>query len=83
MAPKITLNYGNSPVGEIMKADNISVSNKLVAVADFEKNNKYSTNADYLPAGKTAGMLYSPLAWGGSVDPTVNLDRDATALFSF
>ena len=80
---KITLNYGNSPVGEIMKADNISVSNKLVAVADFEKNNKYSTNADYLPAGKTAGMLYSPLAWGGSVDPTVNLDRDATALFSF
>ena len=83
VAPKITLNYGNSPVGEIMKADNISVSNKLVAVADFEKNNKYSTNADYLPAGKTAGMLYSPLAWGGSVDPTVNLDRDATALFSF
>ena len=83
VTPKITLNYGNSPVGEIMKADNISVSNKLVAVADFEKNNKYSTNADYLPAGKTAGMLYSPLAWGGSVDPTVNLDRDATALFSF
>ena len=83
VTPKITLNYGNSPVGEIMKADNISVSDKLEAVADFEKNNKYSTNADYLPAGKTAGMLYSPLAWGGSVDPTVNLDRDATALFSF
>ena len=83
VTPKITLNYGNSPVGEIMKADNISVSDKLLAVADFEKNNKYSTNADYLPAGKTAGMLYSPLAWGGSVDPTVNLDRDATALFSF
>lgn len=31
VTPKITLNYGNSPVGEIMKADNISVSDKLEA----------------------------------------------------
>lgn len=41
---KITLNYGNSPVGEIMKADNISVSDKLEAINKFSEKNTFKND---------------------------------------
>lgn len=81
LKPKITLNYGNSPYGEIMKASNIADSDKQKAKDAFDANNKYDAN--YLPNGKSTKVYYSSNAWGGSTDPKINLDRDETALFAF
>ena len=77
LKPKITLNYGNSPYGEIMKASNIADSDKQKAKDAFDANNKYDAN--YLPNGKSTKVYYSSNAWGGSTDPKINLDRDETA----
>ena len=41
LKPKITLNYGNSPYGEIMKASNIADSDKQKAKDAFDEKNIY------------------------------------------
>ena len=47
LKPKITLNYGNSPYGEIMKASNIADSDKQKAKDAFDEKNIYK--APYIP----------------------------------
>lgn len=81
LKPQIKLNYGNSPYGEIMRADNIPDADKQTAKDKFNENNKF--NANYLPTGMSAKVYYSPNAWAGETSPDKNFDRDETALFAF
>lgn len=83
LKPKITLNYGNSPYGEIMKASNIADSDKQKAKDAFDANNKYDAN--YLPndVASKKRIVYTLNAWGKSTDPEVNMDRNDYALFVY
>lgn len=80
LKPKIVLNYGNSPYGEIMKADNIAEEDKQAAKEAFNAGNKFTSV--YLPTGCTI-KLYSPKAWGGSTESGINLDRDEYSIFIY
>ena len=75
LKPKITLNYGNSPYGEIMKASNIADADKQAAKDAFDVKNKYDAN--YLPteAKDKKNITYVTRAW---VD-IKNLDSMTTA----
>lgn len=88
LQPRIELNYGNSPYGEIMRAENIANEDKQAAKDAFNTNNKYSTN--YLPEGCDSKIVYTTFAWNEDVqssteqtDPAINLDRDDYALFVY
>ncbi len=83
LKPKITLNYGNSPYGEIMKASNIADSDKQAAKDAFNVKNKY--DASYLPSDVASKqrIIYTLNAWGKSTDPEVNMDRNDYALFVY
>lgn len=77
---KIELNYGNSPYGEIMKAANIAEADKAKAKEEFDKANRFATG--YIPTGRDT-KLFSPKAWGNSIDSSVNLDRNDYAIFIY
>lgn len=83
LKPKITLNYGNSPYGEIMKASNIADADKQAAKDAFNVKNKY--DASYLPSDVASKqrIIYTLNAWGKSTDPEVNMDRNDYALFVY
>ena len=84
MTPKITLNYGNSPVGEIMKADNISVSDKLEAINKFsEKNTFKNLDSKYIPTKANIKNAYTLNAWNGETDSDKNMDRNPYAIFVY
>lgn len=81
---KITLNYGNSPVGEIMKADNISVSDKLEAINKFsEKNTFKNLDSKYIPTKANIKNAYTLNAWNGETDSDKNMDRNPYAIFVY
>lgn len=83
LKPKIELNYGNSPYGEIMRADNIAEADKQAAKDAFDANNKYSSS--YLPANVTdkTTLRYTTNAWSSSTDPEINMDRNDYAIFAY
>ena len=84
VTPKITLNYGNSPVGEIMKADNISVSDKLEAINKFsEKNTFKNLDSKYIPTKANIKNAYTLNAWNGETDSDKNMDRNPYAIFVY
>lgn len=88
---KITLNYGNSPYGEIMK--DAAITDKAAAKAAFAAGNKFT--ADCTPASMseiakkyTGG--YGTKAWVDATgdqtlleDPSVNIDRNDKAIFIY
>ena len=85
---KITLNYGNSPYGEIMKDS--AITDKAKAKEEFDKSNKYATG--YIPANAASkqNVSYPFRAWvdvkdldgitaaeqAKLVDPDINIDRN-------
>lgn len=95
LKPKITLNYGNSPYGEIMKASNIADADKQAAKDAFDVKNKYDAN--YLPteAKDKKNITYVTRAWVDikNLDsmttaeketiqnPDINMDRNDYAIF--
>ena len=97
LKPKITLNYGNSPYGEIMKASNIADPDKQKAKDAFDVKNKYDAN--YLPteAKDKKNITYVTRAWVDikNLDsmttaeketiqnPDINMDRNDYAIFVY
>ena len=97
LKPKITLNYGNSPYGEIMKASNIADADKQAAKDAFDVKNKYDAN--YLPteAKDKKNITYVTRAWVDikNLDsmttaeketiqnPDINMDRNDYAIFVY
>lgn len=77
LKPTITLNYGNSPYGEIMRAENIAAEDKEIAKEEFAKTYKYAEG--YVPANGSTSVYYSPETWAGND----NLDLDDKALIAF
>lgn len=75
VTPKITLNYGNSPVGEIMK--DTSITDKDAAINDFKSTHVFS--------GVTSNLNYYTEAWSSYVtgNTVYNGDEDPTAIFVF
>ncbi len=75
VTPKITLNYGNSPVGEIMK--DTSITDKDAAINDFKSTHIFS--------GATSNLNYYTEAWSSYVtgNTVYNGDEDPTAIFVF
>ena len=78
LKPKIVLNYGNSPYGEIMRDD--AITDKDAAKTAFNTGNKFTTS--YLPTDCTTD-LFSPKAWDNSTDSDVNMDRNDYAIFVY
>lgn len=92
---KITLNYGNSPYGEIMKDS--AITDKAKAKEEFDKSNKYATG--YIPANAASkqNVSYPFRAWvdvkdldgitaaeqAKLVDPDINIDRNDYAIFIY
>ena len=92
---KITLNYGNSPYGEIMKDS--AITDKAKAKEEFDKSNKYATG--YIPANVASkqNVSYPFRAWvdvkdldgitaaeqAKLVDPDINIDRNDYAIFIY
>ena len=71
LKPKITLNYGNSPYGEIMKASNIADSDKQKAKErHLMKKNIYK--APYIPNKDAAVKIKS--STGNSTTLRTNID---------
>jgi hypothetical protein len=85
MTPKIVLNYGNSPYGEIMKDDNIT--DKALAKQAFDVGNKYTTS--YCPTGCNTSVVYIPYAWNtdetsvDNPDDKDNMDKNDFAIFVY
>lgn len=81
---KIVLNYGNSPHGEIMKADNIAEADKAAAKAAFDNSDPTHGNlkydAAYTPALGITNVEYTRIAWR-SYDK--NYDQDEHAIFVY
>lgn len=83
LKPKIELEYGNSPYGEIMAAANIAAADKAAAKAAFDLKNQYDAN--YLPTAvaNKIKVKYTLQAWGKSIDSAVNMDRNDYAIFAY
>lgn len=83
LKPKIELEYGNSPYGEIMAAANIAAADKAAAKAAFDLKNQYDAN--YLPTAvaNKLNVVYTLDAWGNSTDPNDNMDRNDYAIFAY
>lgn len=91
--PKIILNYGNSPYGEIMKDD--TIVDKEAAKAEFIKAFKYANN--YIPKSVLYKGHYSFRAWTNVkspgaltaeekkavMDSKINIDLDDRAIFIY
>lgn len=77
LKPKIVLNPGNSPYGEIMRDDNIQ--DKDTAKAEFSSGHHFTVNC--IPTGRllNTSFFYDVRAWNGGD----NLDEDDSALFTF
>lgn len=80
---KIELAYGNSPFGEIMRDP--AITDKTAAKNAFMTGNKYVSgyipaNCSSLPATRTT---FSIKAWGNSINPEVNMDRNDYAIFTY
>lgn len=84
IAGKIELAYGNSPYGEIMKADNIT--DKAKAKEEFDKANRFADG--YIPTnfvdmlnsnGET--FIFHPETWVHTEEG--NMDKDDTAIFVY
>lgn len=75
--PEITLNYGNSPYGEIMRDS--AITDKEAAKAEFSSGYHFTSNC--IPTGRllNTSFFYDVRAWNGGD----NLDEDDTALFTF
>ena len=69
------MNYGNSPVGEIMK--DTSITDKDAAINDFKSTHVFS--------GVTSNLNYYTEAWSSYVtgNTVYNGDEDPTAIFVF
>lgn len=85
--PQIKLNYGNSPVGLIMRDDTKfpTADDKQTAIDAFCENNRF-TDENLTPEGGIMNKYYNILAWNqgeGSEDPSVNWDRNEYALFTY
>lgn len=96
LQPKIVLNYGNSPYGEIMRTD-WTDEKKIEAKEKFSITNRY--HVDFLPnsAIDKANILYTTRAWVdianlGSMteeenekiaNPNINFDRNDYAIFVY
>lgn len=82
---KIELNYGNSPVGLIKNMINAGTPWGETKVNDaityFATNNTYGTG--FVPDKAVEGFTYTTAAWNGSVDPSVNMDRNEYAIFAY
>lgn len=85
VAPKITLNYGNSPVGLIKNMANATspwddkkISDALTA---FTTNNTYGSNL--VPDNGVSGIKYTTEAWGKETDSAKNMDRNEYAIFVY
>ncbi len=93
--PRIVLEYGNSPYGEIMKSD---LEDKDAAKAQFNLNNRFTagyTPENVAPKAKTASFGYR--SWVDVLqsstpteeqqaliaDPNVNMDRNEYAIFIY
>ena len=74
LKPKIVLNYGNSPYGEIMRADNIADADKQAAKDAFDVGNRFT--AQYCPTGCDSKLIYKNNAWNKETDPDLNMDRN-------
>lgn len=92
--PKIVLNPGNSPYGEIERMaakylpadqqDQAWDDSKIQqAKEEFNKNNQYA--AGYVPTNVSDKMsvIYTLEAWGGSTDSSTNMDRNDYAIFAY
>lgn len=80
--PEITLNYGNSPYGEIMRDS--AITDKEAAKAAFAAGNTFNGVASqYLPTNARTVPTYTIEAWGGSEDGEVNMDRNDYAIFGY
>ncbi len=81
---EIKLNYGNSPHGEIMKADNIAEADKVAAKAAFDNSDPDHGNlkydAAYTPTLGITNVEYTQIAWR-SYDK--NYDQDENAIFVY
>lgn len=82
---KITLNYGNSPVGLIKNMANATspwddkkISDALTA---FTTNNTYGSNL--VPDNGVSGIKYTTEAWGKETDSAKNMDRNEYAIFVY
>lgn len=78
LKPQIKLNYGNSPYGEIMRADNIAEADKQTAKEKFDVNNRYDAN--YLPTAvvNKSSFTYTSDAWKND-----NYDKNDYAIFLY
>lgn len=81
LKPKIVLNYGNSPYGEIMRADNIAEEDKQAAKEAFNAADKFTTQ--YCPTNCSTSMIYKTNAWNGETDSNLNMDRNDYAIFAY
>lgn len=81
---KIVLNYGNSPYGEIMKADNIPEADKQKAKNAFDASDTAHGNlqfgTDYIPTLGITNVKYTTVAWDSY---TKNYDKDDNAIFVY
>lgn len=88
LKPKIVLNYGNSPYGEIMNADNIAPEDKQAAKDEFNVGNKFTSK--YCPTECNSSIVYVPYAWNTDKDSKtipvssdINMDRNDYAIFIY
>lgn len=81
---KIVLNYGNSPYGEIMKADNIVEADKQDAKNAFDASDTAHGNLQfgtgYIPTLGITNVKYTTVAWDSY---TKNYDKDDNAIFVY
>ena len=79
---KITLNYGNSPYGEIMKDS--AITDKTAAKSAFnEKNTFKNLDSKYIPTKANIKNAYTLNAWNGETDSDKNMDRNPYAIFVY
>ena len=76
----VTMNYGNSPFGLIMKQTGLNATQREEWKQAFREAGSRFTEG-YTPDGAHAGIAYHPDAWGdtaynAAVDPDPNADHD-------
>ena len=83
LKPKIVLNYGNSPYGEIMKDDSITdkdAAKNSFMNSDPESKGNYHYDSSNLPIGCSQNIKYTSIAWR---DYEENYDLNDYAIFVY
>lgn len=80
--PKIVLNYGNSPVGEIMRS-NKTEEEKMTAINEFKATRVFSDITPNLIYFADAWNSYTETDDGGEIISSYDGDLDPTAMFIY